>query len=59
MSNKTRPEHYRHKAERARALAAKLKDQVASLEWLEIAKRYDLLGDMVERLEGGGVSSAT
>jgi len=49
MPGETRSEYYRRRAESVRALAAKLRDQAATLGWLEIAERYDSLADMVER----------
>ena len=49
MSTETRLEYHRRRAKSARALAAKLRDQAARLDWLKIAERYDSLADMVER----------
>jgi hypothetical protein len=43
------PEYFRRRAESARALAAKLRDQTARQGWLEIAERYDFLAERVER----------
>jgi hypothetical protein len=51
MSDEARLEYYRHRAESARALAAKLRDQTARQKWVEIAERYDSLANMTERTQ--------
>ena len=52
MSDETRTEYYRQRADSARTLASKLRSQAAKRKWGEIADRYDYLANMTKWILG-------